>query len=301
MIPKQVLEAEERANAMMSELSSTPEARTQEGEPENQTPPAKPDQSEETLAHRMATMQGMMDANSREMNSYRSQNAELMAEIAALKAKMNAPPPPPPVVDEDLKLIEGWDKTHFKEEYPEQYKIAVAIAEERAQKKVEDLKREIAELKAQTVQVAQKAEQSSSAAFLSDLTSRVADWRQWNRDKDFLGWLKSADRYSGRTREELLDDAVKRGDAGTVANFFDDFKAEKKIPPGKTPETYVSPPKGAGKGLPEEKGDESVARSYIRQVYADYNKGRYRGREDAFAKIESKINAAIAAGKVTDN
>src|SRR5215467_9586932 len=54
-------------------------------------------------------------------------------------------------------------------------------------------------------------------------------WQQINQSPRFLVWLEGKDTLSGCVRQTLLNDAVAKGDAARVINFFRGFMAEEGV------------------------------------------------------------------------
>jgi hypothetical protein len=53
----------------------------------------------------------------------------------------------------------------------------------------------------------------------------IPNWQQVNSDPRWLAWLNSPEPYSGYLRQELLNDATAKGDAGRVISIFRGFLA----------------------------------------------------------------------------
>ena len=54
----------------------------------------------------------------------------------------------------------------------------------------------------------------------------VLNWREVNNDPRFIAWLDNPNPLSGCTRQQLLNEATARGDAGRVIAFFRGFLQE---------------------------------------------------------------------------
>lgn len=59
-----------------------------------------------------------------------------------------------------------------------------------------------------------------------ELSSLVPGWERLNTSQVFLDWLSQPDPYSGRSRQELLDQAFTAGDTHRVSRFFSGFMTE---------------------------------------------------------------------------
>jgi hypothetical protein len=154
--------------------------------------------------------------------------------------------------------------------------------------------------------------ETKQEAFVRALNEAHADWQTvCQTDPNWPVWLNRPDRY-GRKNLDALKDAQARLDSAVVVNLLTDFKKEMGNAPAPSPTppatpnpaaAFVTPPSGPSQGVPvatPQNQVEPVARSFINQFYQDKTKGRYRGKEKEAEAIEAKINAALAAGKVTD-
>ena len=57
------------------------------------------------------------------------------------------------------------------------------------------------------------------------LDTAVPNWREINQDPRWFDWLNSPEPYSGYRRQDLLNDATAKGDAGRVIVIFKGFIA----------------------------------------------------------------------------
>ena len=65
---------------------------------------------------------------------------------------------------------------------------------------------EINRLKGETSMVAQRQVESAEDTYYEALDNAVSDWRVINKDPRFIQWLTGLDEFSGRPRQELLDE-----------------------------------------------------------------------------------------------
>lgn len=137
--------------------------------------------------------------------------------------------------------------------------------------------------------------------FFRKLGSKASQWESLNTDRGFLGWLGEVDPLSGRTRQQLFDDAYQRLDVDRVANFFNTFGGNQsnvdrttQIP---TLESQVTPrPSNAAPAAPQ--GKQIYTAQSIAKFYDDIRRGVYRGQEAEMARIEQDIYAAQHEGRV---
>jgi hypothetical protein len=110
------------------------------------------------------------------------------------------------------------------------------------------------------------------------------NWREINRNPRWLQWLQEIDSLSGRTRQQLLNDATAAGDAPRVIAFFRGFQQEVGQAPGR-----------ARPARPEK---PIYTRAQIAQLYSAHRKGAYVGREAEWARQDADIIAAGREGRI---
>src|SRR5262249_26758124 len=69
----------------------------------------------------------------------------------------------------------------------------------------------------------QQLAQEQRRGLYRSLDTMVPNWREIDRDPRWLEWLRGRDVLSGEIRQRLLDEAIARGDARRVINFFQGF------------------------------------------------------------------------------
>lgn len=178
---------------------------------------------------------------------------------------------------------------------------------------------------AQSVQtLSAKAEQTDKQRFEEYLTQHVPNWVEQNGDEAFIVWLDEEDPYTGRKRQELLDQAAQRFDGPRVAALFKGFQKENAAlasppnsaaapaapapaaaPPSATPalERLVAP--GQPKAGPASAPNEAQKRIYTRAEIDDFNRRRMgyvtKGRKvpDSLVQEERAILAAANEGRIS--
>jgi len=145
----------------------------------------------------------------------------------------------------------------------------------------------------------------------------VPNYRDIDRDPRWHRWLMGIDLFSGRVRQQLLNEAIAAASAPRVISFFKGFLNEEAatghIEPASTPAasaprepavplaSLAAPgrarPAGSDiSGLPPEK--PIYTRAQLRELYAAHRKGAYVGREQEWARIDADIIAAGREGRV---
>jgi hypothetical protein len=123
-----------------------------------------------------------------------------------------------------------------------------------------------------------------------ELDAAVPNWRQVNQDVRWFQWLADYDIYSGYRRQDLLNDATAKGDAGRVIAIFRGFLAAAGQP---------AQPGQATAGAQQASGGARIyTRPEIQKLYAQYMRGAYRGREAEWRALEADIIAAGREGRV---
>lgn len=158
------------------------------------------------------------------------------------------------------------------------------------------------------------AKNTAEQNFYQYLDTNVQGWRDVNTDDEFKSWLNQpSDKYSGRTKMDLIRDSIGRKDSQTVAAFFIDFAKEKEaaaIPAEvvvetketevEKPSVKVSPPKGRA-GVPPRKGEADktfITSESIADFYDKVRRGHYDGRLEERATEEKRIEKAVAEGRI---
>lgn len=312
-LPRQVIEAREKAEAYYAQqgqqpeppaaprVAATPPEQQQELpiEPQPEPAPAKPphqDMREVEYAKRYNAMRGRVEEEQR-------QNAALRSELLRLQSqKLEAPPPPPPT------LITSEDEANYGRDLID---FAKRAAEEVVGPKLSALEQQNAQLRQM---VAEQSRGSMTAA----LDASVPSWRDVFADPRFTQWLNLPDVYSGRLRSQLLTEAADAGNSRRVVAFYQGFLADAvatgQIDSGSPPsprlparkaaialETIATPGRGhpAG-GTPSRAGNEKplITRAQIAEFYSDVRKNKYAGREAQKVAEEAVIGAAIKDGRV---
>ena len=197
-----------------------------------------------------------------------------------------------------------------KREYPDIYSAMISLVGDAKKDKQPD----DSELRKRVEAVERVAVDTAEERFYRDLDTGVSDWRTHKDDPRFLTWLQAEDPLTGYSRLQLAQQAQSALDGKRVAKFYKAFikdvagdtdkttKEETPVDKKKGIEKFVAPPSSGGKGASGKTGEDSniIKTSDIKKFYDDANKGRYRGREAEFAKMEAKIDKAVIDGKVVN-
>jgi hypothetical protein len=116
----------------------------------------------------------------------------------------------------------------------------------------------------------------------------VPDYKQIDEDPAFHRYLLGVDTLTGRIRQALLDDAIRKGSAERCAAFFHGFQTET--------------PSGGSTGAPRRaKAAASkpvYTRDQIAKLYDAHRRGAYAGREAEWNRIEQDLFEAQRTGRI---
>lgn len=343
-----VRKAEEEANRLYKETYETPPAAEPTPEPtptpENQpepvleepapeptpepTPtPAEPElldtfkarlddalKENEALKHKYSVLQGKYNS---EMAEDRKRLAMQAGEIADLKTQISQMSQriteisTTSTAEADLSSLDKDESIKsLKAEFPDLYEASLKIAKAIAKNEVQGLGKRIDQVGDQMVK-------NTQASFYVALDRGCPEWRDLNKDQEFMSWLAETIPYTGgKTKHQALIEAYRELDAETALQFFVDFrgskqkkveeaqieKAEKaaalkpKIDPNE-----AAPPKGGGGSPPKLEGAKEkpkFTREEVRQFYLDVAKGRWRGKEKEQAARQAAIDLAASEGRI---
>jgi hypothetical protein len=194
-------------------------------------------------------------------------------------------------------------------EYPEIYAAIEKLVEKKSGKgKQEDEAKLVKRIEA----VERVAVDTAEDRFFRDLTEVSPEWRTHKDDPRFMEWLQSEDPLTGYSRFSLAQQAQNALDGKRVGKFYQAFVKEvvgtkpaengngEKKEDKKDMSKFVAPPSSGGKGQTGKAGsdDNTITTSDIKKFYDDAQKGRYRGRDEEYRKMEAKIDRAVSEGKV---
>ena len=216
---------------------------------------------------------------------------------------------PKPVVEDKSDttddLLNDPDLRFLSDEYPDVFKALIAF-QKRATKKVDTFDSSVLEKKIERLE--QATAKTKEERFSDDLNKMAPDWATINDNPRFIDWLNEMDDLTGYTRLQLATVAQNNLDGSRVAAFYNTFKksnglVEKKDDSGdknqrKDMSKYVAP--NTTKRATVDKIDEPeiITRDFINKFYSDARKGAFNGRDDAYNKIEAKIEKALLEGRI---
>lgn len=279
-LPLAVRKQEEESNRLFEQMQRALEAPpvveqvqqepAQEEQPPTEPPPPEPPKDREDWKFKYATLKGKYDA---EVPRLHAQIRDLHEQMKALKAQTAAPAATPEPIEEefDPKLVDAMKR----------------IAEAKARELVEP--------------VAASTQRAAFDRFVAYVRAAVPDQEQIDSDPQFDVFMSERDEFSGRTRQELLEDAVHAGDANRVIAFYRAFKSTvtgANPPPAQPPRPAppVTPPQSGVPGAPAPA--KVYTRAEVAAFYSAVTKGHYRGREAEAEQIGAEVDRAFREGRV---
>lgn len=148
--------------------------------------------------------------------------------------------------------------------------------------------------------VGQQVQQTTEQQFFERLGELVPNWQELNEDQDFLDWLAQTESMSGRTRQELLNDAASNFDVNRTAQFFkvyQDQSGSGQASKDSSLNKQVSPKRSSkSSSQSNTKGKRVWTQQEISQAYQDIARGALKA--DQAAKLNAELDAAVSEGRV---
>ena len=283
-------------------------------------PPA-PGEEGETLEQRYRSQAGRLEQALRTNQQMAERLGELERSIAAMQARGIEPERPDAAVPRvKPKLVTPEEEQDFGEDL---LNVVGKRAREEYAPEFEDLAERLRRLEGRVEGVSTVTERSQKQQLYDTLGSQIPNWKDVNRSPDFKIWLQQPDQFSGRRRNDMLQEAFTRHEAGRVVAFFRGFLTEAAGLPQTPPSPGSSAPplaapngngNGSGKPSLEDYAAPGRARSapqelppdkpvyssaWIAKFMADKRTGKYRGREADADAIERDIYQAQHEGRIS--
>lgn len=294
-LPKAVKEMEDKVAEMESKAGDTVEPTTPEEEASNSIPNAEQEKKPET---------DLLEENKRLKDAIKKKEDALNT----LRGKYDAEVPR---LSEKVRELEGLissssngnkadtsnaidELSKLREDYGDEF---ISDLDKYFEKKFANMS---APIRNEINNVSSTARQGAVERFFSILDSEVPNWRVVKEDEGFLRYLGQADQFSGKTLQELAEEAQDNLDGARVAHFYKSYLATKgeARKPRENLESLVSPSGNSDSSNVGEGNEEFVTMREMEAFYNDVRRGKFLGRDDEMKKIEAKINSLVAQGKV---
>lgn len=272
-------------------------------------PPPAEDESPEAWKRRYLRMQGQFTASQKTIGEMQEQMTQLGNELLYAnrvasqprQAPQQAAPPPPAYLTEADVQNYGSDLLDVTQRAAMQ-----AVAPQ------------LRNLEQQNAELQQRLAKEARRGLDQAVELAIPNFREIDRNPRWHNWLLGVDVFSGRVRQQLLDEAISSAAAPRVISFFRGFLTEEQATGHLEPEPQsrqaAAPREAAvplvslaapGRVRPATGGDSSVppdrpiyTRAQIAQLYAMHRKGAYVGREAEWARQDADIIAAGREGRV---
>jgi hypothetical protein len=277
----------------------------------------KKKKTEETLAQKYRTLQGMYNA---EVPRLHQQNKDLQGRIQQLEqllATMTEAPAnrqaqqAPTTVD---RLVTDRDVEEYGESIDVMRKVSreeyIPVAQKIAQME-QMLQRMQTQVVPQVNHLTQRQAQSAEQQFWAQLSMAVPVWREVNDNPDFQTWLLQADPLTGISRQTVLEDAQRNLDVERVARFFgtwmeqsgyaDIAQNSRQVSSTSQLEKQVAPGRSRNMGAPTGGAGKTYSPDDIRSFFESVRMGKYKGREAERDRIERDIFSAQREGRIIVN
>jgi hypothetical protein len=270
---------------------------------------------------RYLAMKGRYDQSHRTVGELQEQLDQTMQENLRLQNLVRRAPPAPRVPAPPPQ-----PKNYLTDADVKEYGHDVIDLAKRAAK--EAIEPELLALREENKHLKQLNSETAHNVVIEMLSDAVPNWAEINKDPKFKAWMRSEDFYSGRIRQEMLNEAAAAHNARRVIAFYKGFLTEQKatghVPDPQTPAPAPAPAaapteerKAAidlktlaapGKPRPSSGGDPATAstpdskpiitRAQIKGFYDSVRRGDYNGRKDDYNRDQAIIFSAQAEGRI---
>jgi hypothetical protein len=143
-------------------------------------------------------------------------------------------------------------------------------------------------LQQQNAALQQQVARDRRRALDEKVAALVPDYRTIDANPAWHQWLLGIDLLSGRMRQQLLNEAISSGNAQQVKAVFDRFRSQ----------GHSTGTTGSRTTSRRSSGKNFYTHDDIKRLYEAHRKGAYTNLEDAWARQEANIFAAMREGRV---
>lgn len=196
--------------------------------------------------------------------------------------------------------------------------VVKKAAKEAVSPDIETLRAENNKLRSMLGQVSSTAQERAREAVIRALDTEVPGWKDQNTSEGFLAWLNGNDLYSGRSRQQLLNEAFEANNAPRVVSIFKGYQSEHAVEQqassqapaparveGQPPqpqvnmETLVAPGSTPASTSSSAQGQaETFTQEEIAAFYRDVQSGKFKNRPKDRAAIEKAIFKAVNENRI---
>lgn len=290
-----------------------PENEEQEQEQEQPEPPrkAEPKDDEDKWETRYKVLQGKYNAEVPLLQRQKRELEERLERLETLVSSMEERRTEASSAETE-KLVTDEEMADYGPEFMD---MVGRMARQVNRDEIARLNNTINQLQNQLQNVGGKVQKTEQESIYGQLDKNVENWREINRDPQFLEWLALRDPFSGLVRREMLQEAFNRADAPRVIAFFNGFLREhaavtesgNRGPGKKKPDTgngldKLVAPGRQRTGSPSQTGARDEKRMWteaeISQFFADKRRGAFKGNEKLMQQLENDIFAAQRDGRI---
>lgn len=352
MLPIEIQKIKEETERVEQELfppekpeGEKPEEKKPEGEPKSDEPKKdekkpeaepekKPEESDEDKAeHRYSVLKGKYDkevprlhkdlkAANEQLLAMQSENAKLRTSIAEMNDRIAKIEGSGATEGKKLEMLQDLENDPdirvATENFPDVWKAVSKAIDKKVEAIAKTTAGKLEKVESDVKRADETAKNTAEQNFYQYLDTNVQGWREVNTDEDFKVWLdQPVDKYSGRTKMDLIRESIGRKDAPKVAEFFVDFAKEREaaakpaevVDEKKEPEVEpapvkapvsVAPPKGRPAQTPKkvEPDKATISSEHIADFYDKVRRGYYNGKQNEMLAEEKRIEKAVAEGRV---
>lgn len=298
-LPKQVRDAERRAEELLKQQQE-PQAAQEEPEPEQELEPEpEPENDYAALKHKFDVLQGKYNAEIAALKADVSLLNRLKFENKELKAQLTKSPSPAPTP----VVGDAWDTlTQEEKEYLEMESIpkkATEIIAKLVRAKAPPIDLSAIETKVKSIESA--VAQSESRSWEDQLRAGIPDLEKYfgeTANPAFVKWLdEPLSEFTRRTRRQEMQAAYDSKDLSTLQRGIALFNQSSK--PSAPPKPRVEPSQSTaapeGPVSPEKKVWKMTD---VRKFYEAVSKGAYAGRDKEIKRIDKEITLAARENRV---
>lgn len=268
-------------------------------------PADQPDENDQSWKHRYLAMQGRYNATQKTIGEMQEQMMQLGNELIHAQQAPRRPPPQP-------TQQQNWLTEEDVQNYgPELIDVTQRAAMQAIQPKLAEVEQTNADLRRQlAIEARRRLDQA--------VETMVPNYKEIDRNPRWHRWLLGVDVFSGRVRQQLLNEAISAASAPRVISFFKGFLSEEaatghiesapSVQQPAAPRTAAVPLASLaapGRARPATGGDTSFppdkpiySRAQIAQLYRAHQKGAYVGREAEWNRQDADIIAAGREGRI---